>query len=122
VVSEDDFTPLFTSDLARDVRAELVERFTAGISVADATAHALAHFRDVLADPNDGPVVILAIASFQLDHAQLQRLIRDASIDLIESGEADSAWKTTDNELRGQRRELLQQLLIILREAEISEA
>jgi len=118
---EPDFSPLFTSDLARDVRAELVEQFNAGSSIADATAHALAHFRDVLNDPNDGPVVLLAIAAFQLDHAQVLSVIRDASINLIESREAEAAWETSEPMARAQRRELLQQMLSVLREATVSE-
>lgn len=122
MADENDFAPLFTSDLARDVRAELVERFTAGASVADSTSHVLTRFRDILNDPDDGPVVILAVAAFQLDHAQLQPLIRDAATDLIESGEAEAAWKTTDTDLRTQRRDLLQQLFTSLKDAAIVEA
>jgi hypothetical protein len=122
MVMETDFTPLLNSDLARDVRAELVEHFTSGASVPDSTLHVLTRFHDVLNDPNDGPVVILAVAAFQLDHSQLQPLIRDAAIDLIESGEAQTAWKSADADLRVQRRDLLQQLLTSLKDAAVIEA
>jgi hypothetical protein len=115
-MQEDPFSALLTSDLARDVRAELVEQFTDGSSISDSTSNVLARFHDVLNDPDDGPVVILAIAAFQLDHAQLQPLIRDAAIDLIESGEAESAWKTPDAAARRQRRELLDQFRSALTE------
>jgi hypothetical protein len=114
---EDEFAALVNSDLARDVRAELVRHFTAGASIANATVQTLAEFRDVLADPNEGPVIFLAVAMFQLDHDQLQSFIRDAAVDLIESGEAESAWKATESGVRQQRRALLQQFLTLLKEA-----
>jgi hypothetical protein len=113
------YTGLFASDLAQEIRAEFFDRTEFGVPVRDATAHVLARFAKLLDDPNDGPVVIVSLAALQLDCGQLFESIRDAAIELIESREAQRAWKCLDHELGANRRAVLERLAAALRGAQV---
>jgi hypothetical protein len=108
-------TAVLSSDLAQEVRAEFEGRVSVGLPVAAATAHAFARFRTALVDPDDGPVVILALAALQWREGQLQRVIRDAALDLIDCGEATSAHRSPDAAARRARAELLEAFADVLR-------
>lgn len=110
-ISDDDFDALFSSDLARQVRQRMIEELDGASSTGEATANVLAEFRGAMGDVNEGPVVFLAIAATQLDRRALLPEVRDGAIDLIESGEAQRAWQSTDGTLSRQRREMLERLL-----------
>ena len=100
-------TALLSSDLALEVRAEFDGRMSVGLPVEAATAHAFNRFRTALADPDDGPVVILALAALQWREGRLQAVIRDAAVDLIDSGEATAAHRSADAAARRAREQLL---------------
>ena len=111
---------LLASDLAAEVKAEFLAKIDRGQSVAVATQAAFVAFRDALASPNDGPVVLLALAALQWREGQLQAVIRDAAVDLIDSGEALAAYKTADAATRKGRRDLLEAFAEQLREAAVA--
>jgi hypothetical protein len=108
-------TALLSSDLAQEVRAEFEGRMSVGLPVPAATAHAFGRFRTALADPDDGPVVILALAALQWREGYVQAVIRDAAVDLIESGEATAAYRSADSSARRAREELLESFAEVLR-------
>ena len=113
------YVGLFTSDLATEIRNEFVDRTEFNVPVRDATAHVLARFRDLLGDPNDGPVIIVCLAALQLESGELFASIRDAAIGLIESREAQRAWRCDDADLGRNRRAVLDRLAAALRDAPI---
>lgn len=113
------FAELFTSDLAAEVRGEFDERVGFGLSSKDATVHVVARFGNLMTDPNDGPVVIVCLAALQFEAGALFQSFRDAAIELIETREAQRAWKCFDHEAGQQRRSVLDRLATALRDAPI---
>ena len=113
-------TALLSSDLAQEVRAEFEGRVAVGLSVPTATAHAFARFRTALADPDDGPVVILALAALQWREGHVQAVIRDAAVDLIDSGEATAAYRSPDASARRGRADLLDAFADVLRDGPVA--
>jgi hypothetical protein len=87
---------LLASDLAVEVDAEFSGRMKMGWDVPAATGHVFAKFRSALASTQDGPVVLIALAALQIREGYLQAVIRDAAVDLIDSGEAINAYKSAD--------------------------
>jgi hypothetical protein len=108
-------TALLSSDLAQEVRAEFEGRIAVGLPVPTATAHAFGRFRAALADPDDGPVVILALAALQWREGHVQPVVRDAAVDLIDSGEATAAHRSADATARRARKDLLGAFAEVLR-------
>lgn len=109
-VTEDDYEQFFTSDLAAEVRREYYQRAGHGIPDVDATRDVLHLFRDLLADPQEGPVIFLALAALQLQVGRLLPFVRDTALELIQTGEARRAYPTTDPVLNRKRKELLAML------------
>jgi len=109
-MTDADYEPFFASDLAAEVRREYTSRVDHGVPVADATRDTLAIFRDLLADPQEGPVIFLALAALQVQDGRVMAFIRDAALDLIATGEAKRAYANTDPMVSRQRRELLANL------------
>jgi hypothetical protein len=118
-VTDDELEPLFASDLAAEVRREFSGRTDHGIPVPDATRDVLAHFSDLLADPQEGPVVFLALAGLQFRLRRLMPFVRDAALELIRTGEARRAYPTTDPTMNRQRKQLLATLEASLESAEV---
>ena len=112
-------TALLSSDLAQEVRAEFDGRIDVGLPVPTATAHAFSRFRTALADPDDGPVVILALAALQWREGFVQPVIRDAAVDLIDSGEASAAHRSADATARRARAQLLDAFADVLRATDV---
>jgi hypothetical protein len=118
-VTDDDLEPIFASDLAAEVRREFVGRVDHGIPVSAATRDVLAAFRDLLADPQEGPVVFLALAALQLRTGRVMPFVRDAALDLIRTGEARRAYASTDPTTTKQRKALLAALEEALESADV---
>lgn len=87
---------ILASDLAVEISAEFNGRLAVGLDAADATRHVLGRFHSALSSAQDGPVVLIALAALQLREGQLQEVIRDAALDLIETGEALAAYRPDD--------------------------
>ncbi|CAN5522462.1 hypothetical protein BH09PLA1_BH09PLA1_11700 [soil metagenome] len=113
------FAELFSSDLAAEIRGEFEERVGFGLSSKDATVHVVARFGRVMTDPNDGPVVIVCLAALQFEAGGLFQSFRDAALDLIDTREAQRAWKCFDHEAGQQRRAVLDRLATALRDAAV---
>lgn len=109
-MTDAEYEPFFASDLAAEVRREYTSRVDHGVPVADATRDTLAIFRDLIADPQEGPVIFLALAALQVQDGRVMTFIRDAVLDLIATGEAKRAYANTDPTMSRQRRELLAKL------------
>jgi hypothetical protein len=117
MASEDVVWALLASDLAQEVKSEFNDQLSVGFDVAGATQHVFVHFREALANAHTGPVVILALAALQLKEQQLHPIIRDAALDLIETGEAAAAFPAATGDLRKSRRALLDQFANELQQA-----
>ena len=107
--------PFLASDLAMEVRGVYDERLTAGEGAGPATAAAFESFRSLLTDPDDGPVIFLALAAIQLREKDLLDPIRDAALSLIDSGDAQRAYRPNDANINRDRRTALAQLAELLR-------
>jgi hypothetical protein len=107
---EEIILPFLTADLARDVATVYLERRQQGVDPGYATQGVFETFRDLLVDPNEGPVVFLAIAALQLREGVVLGAIRDGAIAMIDSGEAQRAWRQTDVTINNQRRAALKAL------------
>ncbi|HEX8325447.1 MAG TPA: hypothetical protein VF595_16205 [Tepidisphaeraceae bacterium] len=107
--------PFLAADLAMEVRSVYDERLTAGEAPGPATASVFETFRNVLADADDGPVVFLAIAAIQLREHHLLDPIRDAALALIDSGDAQRAWRPMEASVNRDRKQALEQLASVLR-------
>ncbi len=110
---------ILASDLASEVKAEFEGRLASGFTVPDATRHVFTRFRGALSSSQDGPVVLLALAMLQLREGHLQEVIRDAGLDLIQTGEAMTAYRTEDSATRKARKQMLEQFAAVLTEVKV---
>jgi hypothetical protein len=110
LMTDADFQAFYASDLAGEVRREYLSRVDHGVMIADATRDVLAIFADLLADPQEGPVIFLALAALQVQDGRVLAFIRDAALDLIGTGEAKRAYATAEPTVQKQRRLLLRGL------------
>lgn len=106
-LTDDELEPIFASDLAAEVRREFDGRADHGVPIPDVTRDVLAHFRDLLADPQEGPVIFLALAALQLRAGHVMPFVREAALDLLRTGEAKRAYANTDPTVSKQRKQLL---------------
>ncbi|HEY0008047.1 MAG TPA: hypothetical protein VGB55_04935 [Tepidisphaeraceae bacterium] len=111
--------PFLVSDLAQEVRSLLLEHSPHGADIGPATAVVFETFGELLRDPNDGPVIFLAVAAWQLQNQQLLEPIRDAALALIDSGDAQRAYRQTDATIDLQKKTALTKLAAALREATV---
>jgi hypothetical protein len=105
---------LFASDLAREVRSEFNARRDEGMSVNDATSTIVASYGHVLSQPEEGPVVIVALAVLQLLERSLSATFRDAALDLLREGHGFATRAGENNTLRRDRERLRGQLIEML--------
>ena len=110
-----------SSDLAMEIRAEFEGRISVGFDVPAATGHVFGKFHAALSSPQEGPVVLIALAALQLREGYLQAVIRDAGLDLIESGEALNAYRSMNSGQRKATREMLNQLADMLQQTHVQD-
>ncbi len=101
---------IFEDDLALDVRASFEDALEAGRSVGEATEQVLESFRESLQDPDEGPVIYLALAASQLEQGELEPAVRDRAVEIIERGEGLERWEEAGQEALSERRRELQRL------------
>ena len=111
---EELLSAVLASDLAIEVDTEFSARRKMGLDVPGATANVFGKFRSALASPADGPVVLIALAALQIREGHLQAVIRDAALDLIDSGEALNAYRSYDFTQRKALRGMLEQFAELL--------
>jgi hypothetical protein len=102
--------PFLASDLAQEVQNIYFERTGVGTGAGPATQAVFETFRDLLSDPDEGPVIFLALASVQLRRGAVLAPLRDAALALIESGDANRAWRQSDSFVNQQRKSALRVL------------
>lgn len=83
---------IFSDDVAADVRAEWTDHLGDGLTPEEATERILAAYGDALEDPEDGPVIRLALAVSQWKTGRLQPAVRDAALAVIMSGADLLRW------------------------------
>ncbi len=101
---------IFEDDLALDVRASFEDALEAGRSVGEATEQVLESFRESLQDPDEGPVIYLALAASQLEQGELEPAVRDRAVEIIDRGEGLERWEEAGQEALSERRRELQRL------------
>jgi len=87
---------LFSDDTALDVRDTyhaLLESEPPEIEDSDATRQMLARFEDELADPDDGPVVWLALAAVQSKFGRLDPSVADRALRILDNREGLARWE-----------------------------
>ena len=102
--ADDPFAPLFSSDLAGQVRESFVEMIDFGASVSAATQETIARFGGALKDERDGPVIIIALAALQVREREIFASVRNAALELLQNGGVDqliSAESAARNQVRG---------------------
>ena len=110
---------LFASDLAKEVRGEFNARREEGMSVVDATSTIVASYAHVLSRPEEGPVVIIALAVLQvLEHAPMPTF-RDAALDLLREGHGFAERAGENLTFRRDRERLQDSLIAMLESVEI---
>ena len=116
---EDQWSPLFTSELADQVRETFEELIGFGGSPVAATQETVHRFGALLNDDDNGPVVLVVLAALQLRHKVVFSSIRDAAIAAIDSGAAGRL--ATDPGSQRRIRELLAEIRDILASIEVED-
>jgi hypothetical protein len=98
---------IFEDDVACDARDAMLDQFRAGLSVKVATDAVLENLADFLADEDDAPVVVLALAAVQWEVGRLDKRIKARALKVIAGG-VDFCWQ--DSEFAEQRRAVLTEL------------
>ncbi len=101
---------VFDDDLALDIRATFEDALSEGLSVEEATQQILAEHRDELEDPDEGPIVWLALAALQLERGMLQSTVRDSALGIIKSGQGLDLWEEQGADVAAERKRVLDEL------------
>jgi hypothetical protein len=113
------FAGLLASDLAVEIQAEFNGRLGVGLDVPAATGYVLGKFHSALTSPQEGPVVLIALAALQMRERYLQAVMQTVGLDLIESGEALAAYKPLDFSQRKSVAVMLEQFREMLEKAKV---
>lgn len=96
---------IFDDLVAQEVRDAFEAALAASLSPEQATSSVLATFADILADPEEGPAVWLALAALQLD---LGCLTEEVRLRALEAMETDLLrWAMESPEALAQRQQVL---------------
>jgi hypothetical protein len=98
---------LFSDDTACDVRDAYRELVEDGIEGEEATRRLLNEFAGTIDDPDDGPVVWLALAWTQSKIGRLDAVVRDRALAIIERGEGLPRWEEAGAKALAGRRAVL---------------
>lgn len=91
---------LFSDDLACDVRGEFRDLIGEGLTVEEATRRILASYPSPEDDPDNGSVVLIALAVTQWKTGRLLDLIRDQAVAVIDAGADLDRWDEDTAESR----------------------
>ena len=100
-------TGLFSSDMARDIRDFYREQIEVGIEDTEATRLTVEKFRSYLDDPDEGPVLLIALAVTQSKIGRLDPDLRGRALAAIASGGDLATWEQENPKLLPKRREVL---------------
>jgi hypothetical protein len=84
---------LFSDDIACDVRDEYRALIEDGADDVSATRQILDSYADALGDPDDGPVIWLALAVTQSKIGRLDPAVAARALQVIDEGEGMSRWR-----------------------------
>ncbi len=101
---------IFDDDIAFDVKATFEDYVDSGMSMDEVTERVMEDFEDALNDPDENPVVILALAILQLKEDDVVEAIRESALDIIESGDLLAAWEYADPDDLQEKKKFLKQL------------
>ena len=118
-MTADDFAPLFSSDLGQQVRASFEEMIEFGASVTAATQETWHRFKGAMNDPQDGPVVIVALAALQVANREVFASVRDAALEVL--GDGSARRQVVGGPESESVRQLLDDLQEILEELEVED-
>jgi len=93
-------TGLFSDDTACDVRDEYRDLIAAGASGEEATTLLLDSWKEILDDPDAGPVFWLALAVTQWKIGRLEESVKDKALVIIASGADLKRWEVDPKLLR----------------------
>ena len=88
---------IFADDTAADVRGDWRDLLGEGLSSEAATERLLDAWKGSLADPDEGPVVWLALAAAQVRTGRLTPRVRREALAIIDSGAGLRRWAGTPN-------------------------
>jgi hypothetical protein len=94
---------LFSDDLACDVRADYRQLIEDGVADDEASSQILARYLSEPADPDEEPVVWLALAATQSKIGRLDPAVRDRAVGLIDSGTGLALWADDPRQLAKRR-------------------
>jgi len=103
-------TGIFADDTAADIREDWRESILDGLTPAEASARILERYADEVDDPDQGPVVWLALAAAQFQTGRLLPDVRDNALAIIESGADVRRFAAQDPALGRQRGKALDAL------------
>lgn len=101
---------LFSDDVACDVKEYYMNCLREEISAEEAEAAVVSYFGDELADSDDGPVVVLALADTAWRVGRLSEKLKEAAIRIIDTGEGLERWEVEGKQLLKKRQAVLQKL------------
>lgn len=83
---------IFDDDIALDLKYQFEDALAEGLSVGDATKSILESEDYSIDDPDDTPVICLALAALQLEHGALEPAIRDKALAVIDEEQGRDRW------------------------------
>jgi hypothetical protein len=100
-------TPIFSDDLAADVRDMFTDLMGDGLSAAEATDTIVAEYTPKLDEPGDTGVMWMALAATQWKLGRLIDAVRDRAILVIDSGDDLQRWQDSPkSEIRQREKHL----------------
>jgi hypothetical protein len=101
---------LFSDDLASDVRADYTDLIGQDVPSAEATQRLVQEYRPD-ADPEDGPVFWLALASTQWRLGRLEQRVKERALQVIDSSADLRHWERDAGPIQARKREVVLQRL-----------
>lgn len=101
---------IFSDDTACDIRDDYKQEVANDVEGPEATRIVLAKFANQLNDPDDGPVIWLALAATQWKLGRLEDEVKAKALDIIDTGAGLDLWEEQGSELLDKRKAALQKL------------
>ncbi|MBA2276576.1 MAG: MarR family transcriptional regulator [Chloroflexia bacterium] len=113
-------TAIFDDDVAMDARGTFDDALVEGLSVPAATQRVREEYAEILDDPDEGPVVRLALAGLQLEQGALQPGAQREALAVIDQGQGLDRWEEAGEESLAERKQVLEAFKARLRSAPVS--
>lgn len=96
-------TGIFGDDVACDVRAQFRREIEDGKSPTAARKEVLKVWGEVLSDPDDGPIIWIALAATQLERKCLEKEVRENAMAVLDAGGDIHRWRESPNDFRARK-------------------